>query len=770
MPQTPTTDYTVAGLEQPAEIVLDRWGIPHIRAATRHDVFFVQGFNAARDRLWQLDTWRKRGLGRLAADYGPGFLTQDRAARLFLYRGDMAAEYAAYGIADAEAVLHAFTDGINAWIALTERQPGLLAREFIAMGTRPERFAAADVLRIRSIARVRNVASEVARARVMARAGARAERARCALEPDWTPIVPAGLPPAIPPEVLDVYRLGTADFDASPDRLAAPLAEAWRWSRVTDLGDVYAEGSNNWAVAASRTASGRPILASDPHRAHALPGLRYIVHLSGPGIDVIGAAEPATPGLHIGHNDRAAFALTIFPIDQEDLYVYETHPDDPTLYRYGEGWERMRSVTETVAVKGEADQEIALRFTRHGPVLYEDAAARLAYALRSVWTEPGAAPYMASLGYLDATTPAAYASALVHWVSPSTNHVFADVDGAIAWFAAGAAPVRVGWDGLLPVPGHGRYEWRGFVPFSQLPKMLNPAKGFVATANEMNLPDTWNWQDWPVGFEWAEHSRSQRIHEVLRAQPGHTLEDSLALQTDVLSIPARRLAALLHTLPATGDLALGRDLLLGWDRRLAAGSAGAALHEVWWMKHLKPALLDHLAGGDPVVRELLAPGDVETLLGLLERPDELLPDRDALLARTLQAAVADCRARLGEPADWAWGRLHQGYFAHPLGRAAPGLPDVGPLPKGGSGSCVMNAGYRLSDFRVITGASFRMVVDVGAWDNSRCINAPGQSGDPASPHYADLAPLWAKGEYVPMLYTREAVDAAAEHVFRLKPG
>jgi penicillin amidase len=211
-------------------------------------------------------------------------------------------------------------------------------------------------------------------------------------------------------------------------------------------------------------------------------------------------------------------------------------------------------------------------------------------------------------------------------------------------------------------------------------------------------------------------------------------------------------------------------MLLRWDRRVAADSAAAALHEVWWTKHLKPELLDRLAGGDALVRELLAPGDTESLLSLLERPDALLADRDALLARTLLAAVADCRTRMGAPAEWAWGRLHQGYFAHPLGRAAPGMPDVGPLPKGGSGSCVMNAGYRLSDFRVITGATFRMVVDVGAWDNSRCINAPGQSGDPASPHYADLAPLWAKGEYVPMLYTRAAVDAAAEHVFRLRRG
>ncbi len=770
MPNTPTMNHSVPGLEQPAEIVVDRWGIPHIRARTRHDVFFVQGCNAARDRLWQLDLWRKRGLGKLAADFGPGFLAQDRAARLFLYRGDMDAEWAAYGNPETRTITEAFVAGVNAWIALTEQKPGLLPPEFAVMGTRPQRWNAEDALRIRSHGLVRNVLSEVARAQVVARSGLETDLIRRSIDPPWTATVPEGLDPNdISADVLTVFKLATVRLDFSPERLAAKLEDAWRWTKVDDLGDVYSEGSNNWAVSGSRSATGRPVMASDPHRAHALPSLRTIVHLTGPGIDAIGAGEPAQPGISIGHNGRAAFGLTIFPMDQEDLYVYETKPDDPDQYRYGKGWERMSSIREIIAVKGCADQEVVLKFTRHGPVVHENAEKHRAFALRSVWFEPGSSAYFTSIACLDVGSPADYAKALRGWATPSVNHVYADRDGNIAWFAVGRSPIRPNWDGLLPVPGDGRYEWAGFYPPEHLPSAVNPPRGFIATANEMNMPADYPYHDRKLGFEWAEWSRTRRIHEVLDGQPKHTVQQSMQLQTDDLSIPARRLGAIIAGMQGTGDTAVGLDLLRGWDFHLARDSAAAALSEVWWSKHLKPALLDLLAP-DPALRALLVPGDAETLLALLEKPDRRLADRDSLLARTLAAAVADCRKRMGTDfSTWAWGKLHHGYFEHVLATVAPGMIDVGPLPKGGSSQTPMNAGYRMSDFRVTSGASFRMVIDVGNWDNSRAINAPGQSGDPRSPHYADLAPLWAAGEYVPLLYSQAAIDDAAELRIVLTP-
>ena len=771
MPDPTTVELAIPGLEQPAEIVIDRSGIPHIRANTRHDVFFAQGFMAARERLWQLDLWRKRGLGRLAADFGPGFLAQDRAARLFLYRGDMAAEWAAYAIPDAKAVTTAFTAGINAWIARCAAQPALLPPEFAATGTSPEPWTAEDTLRIRSHGLVRNVLSEVIRARVLAKGDLGPDLARRSIEPPWEPQVPEGVDwAAIPATVLDVFKLATARLDFSHARMTTSLDDAWKWTRVDDLGDVYLQGSNNWAVAGSHTETGRPILASDPHRAHALPSLRWLVHLTGPGIDVIGAGEPAMPGVSLGHNQHCAFSLTIFPMDQEDLYVYQTDPEHPDRYRYAEGFEDMRTISETIAVRGHPDQTVTLKFTRHGPVIHEDAERNLAYAVRSVWFEPGASAYLTSLGYMQATSLADYEKSLHFWATPSVNHVYADTSGNIAWYAAGKAPIRPNWDGLLPVPGDGSYEWAGFHAFTDLPRDVNPAKGYFATANEMNLPADYPYQDRKLGFEWAERSRTTRIHEVLDTLPAHSVADSMALQTDDLSIPARRLKALLAPLAGDADIAIGLALLANWDDHLSRDSAAAALFEVWWTKFLKPAVLDLLCP-DPDLRPLMVPGDIETILGVLEAADPRLPNRDDLLLATIGRAVVDMRGRQGADTTlWNWGKLHHGYFEHPLSDLMAEFKSIGPLPKGGSGSTPMNATYRGTDFRVTAGASFRMVCDVGNWDASVCINAPGQSGDPRSPHYADLAEKWAAGEYVPLPYSTEAVDAAAELRLKLVPG
>jgi penicillin amidase len=503
--------------------------------------------------------------------------------------------------------------------------------------------------------------------------------------------------------------------------------------------------------------------------------LRYLVHLSAPGFDAIGTGEPVAPGISMGHNGHAAFSLTIFYSDQEDLYVYETEPGNPDRYRYQDGWEDMRVVEETFAVKGRPDQTIALRFTRHGPLLFEDREKRRAFAVRSVWFEPGSAAYLRSLSTMRAGTIEAFRDAMRGWGVPSANHVYADVSGTIAWVPAGWTPIRPNWDGLLPAPGDGRYEWAGFLDNEKLPRVVNPEKGYFATANAMNLPDGYPYS---VGYEWVEGSRSWRVHEVLDATLPHSIDAACALQTDVVSIPARRLTAILHDLKAEGNAARALALFHGWNHELAAESAAAALFELWWTKHLKPGLFTRLVSDDEL-RPLFSPGDVESILRVLETPDrrfgaDPVDGRNALLHETLSTAWADCEARLGDdPATWKWGSLHHAFFEHPLSPLSSGEQrgtlNIGPYPHGGNVSTPMHTGYRGTDFRTIAGASVRMVVDVGAWDNSRWVNSPGQSGDPRSPHYSDLSSVWAAGDYVPMLYSRDAVDKAMTAHIRLVP-
>ena len=744
--------FAIAGLSEPAEIIVDRWGVPHIYARNERDLFFVQGFNAARDRLWQIDLWRRRGLGLLAEAFGPSYVAKDRAARLFLYRGDMGAEWRCYG-ASAEAWTAAFAAGINAYVGWASADPKRLPVEFRLMGHRPALWQASDVVRIRSHARIRNIEHEVQRMDFGQRYGLGKDRWRKMLEPDHALRLPDGTTlESVPPEVLAMYRLGTEPATFGKDQVGSYF----------DLSAL--DGSNNWVVAPGRSTTGRPILASDPHRVHEMPNLRYVQHLSAPGIDVIGAGEPCVPGVSFGHNDKIAFGLTIFPVDQEDLHVYELHPDDPMKYRYGDGWEPFRVIREEIPVRSAASETAELLFSRHGPVLHLDKAKKRAWGVRTAWLDAGTAPYLASLDYLKAGDWTRFVQALDGWGCPSVNHVYADVGGNIGWVTAGFVPKRANWDGLTPVPGDGRYEWTGYHPHALHPRSYNPKDGWVGTANQMNLPDGFDNESHRFGFEWADRSRFVRIKEALAEKPKHSPEDMLKLQGDFTSIAGRRLGKVLATHSFDGDAKAAAWLLAGWDHRLNAESGAAALFELWFMRHLVPTVIDHHA---PDASPTIATPDTQVVvLGVEEMAPEV---RAPLLARTLAAAWADASERMGDPDSWAWGRLHHAYFEHPLSAIAGKAFDVGPHPKGGSGITVNNNGYRATDFRITSGVSFRMVVDVGDWDKSVLVNTPGQSGDPKSPHHHDLFKVWAEEKAVPMAYSRKAVEAAADFRITLTP-
>ena len=776
-----TETVRVVGIKAPAEILVDRWGVPHIYAKSEADVFFLQGFNAARDRLFQIDLWRRRGLGQLSEVFGKAFVEQDKAARLFLYRGSMDREWRAYssrGTAEAKGITQLFVAGINAYVDWLSSNPDRMPMEFKQLGYKPAKWAPEDVVRIRSHGLTRNLNSEVARANTVCKANdVDADQVRFYLTNNWRSQVPEGLDPCLPADVLKVFRLATQGVRITPESIKSASVNSLELAALPD-DDPAAEGSNNWVVAPRKSTTGRAIMANDPHRAYSAPSLRYIAHISAPGLNVIGAGEPALPGISIGHNGTIAFGLTIFNIDQEDLYVYELNPNNPTQYRYKGGWESFRVVKEEIRIKGGGSQSADLTFTRHGPVIYIDAEKRRAYAVRSCWLEPGMSPYFGSIDYMRAKNFKAFQRAMLNWGAPTENQVYADVKGNIGWIPGGLAPKRPNWDGLLPVPGDGRYEWAGFWRGDQLPWSYNPKEGWVATANAYNIPAGYPATLRKLGFEWTNPSRYTRVNEVLGGLDKISIEDSERLQNDILSIPARRMMVLITNLKPTDEKAQNAiELLRGWDARQQAESPQAALFELWQTRHLRKAFREAVL--PPTAAAALPTTDMDLMLAWLEDPTirfgvNAVANRDALLLTTLAAAYVEMEKLQGtDPKAWQWGKLHHNFnehaFAAVVDDSTRSKINVGPIPKHGSEYTPNQSLYRASDFRQQNGPSFRVVVDVGNWDNSRAVNHPGQSGDPDNPHYRDLAQMWRDGKYFPLLYSRKAVEEATEKIIRIEP-
>jgi penicillin G amidase len=407
-----------------------------------------------------------------------------------------------------------------------------------------------------------------------------------------------------------------------------------------------------------------------------------------------------------------------------------------------------------------------------------DAANNRAFAMRTVWNEPGLSGYFGSSRLLTAKTWDDFRAAGNAWGAPPLNIVYADVAGNIGWAAAGRAPVRRNWDGLMPVPGDGRYEWAGFHGKDVLPSRFNPAEGFLGTANEMNLPAGYPNEQNRIAFEWTDRSRIDRINELLRVKSKATLADSMAIQTDAVSTQSRRAVALLASLDSQdADLSQALALLKAWNHEESTASAAAAIYEVWATKYLGKATVARAA--PEAARKLIGDAHLEAVIGYLEHPDGALGAdpggaRDAILLDSLRAALVELKQLLG-PAmtSWAWGRLHHATFEPAIAvladRELRAQMSVGPLETPGSSSTPRAQAYRSSDFSVIAGASVRMVMDVGAWDNSVVMNTPGQSADPMSAHYRDLFPLWAEGSYVPLRFSRAAVERDAEDHIRLTP-
>ncbi|MFL6290238.1 MAG: penicillin acylase family protein [Thermoanaerobaculia bacterium] len=753
-PVAPTSGrLTVQGLSKPVTVLRDPWGIPHIYAETQDDLFFAQGFVAAQDRLFQMEVWRRAGEGRLAEILGPAAVERDRVARLLRYRGDMEAEYASYA-PDARQIIEAFVRGVNAYIQTIGDGGDWLPVEFEMAGFRPEPWTPEVCLtRVAALGVTGYAPLEVVRGILVRELGAEAA----------AELVPPE--PAVPldQEILPGIDLSELDFKI----LAGFQAAGNRVSFATPAKN----GSNNWVVDGTLSSTGRPLLANDPHRSLAVPSLRWMVHLVGPGWNVIGAGEPALPGVAAGHNDRVGFGFTIVGIDQQDLYAEETHPEDPDRVRFRGEWVPMRIERETIRVKGATPVQVDLKFTEHGPVIYEDPARHRAWALRWVGTEPGTAGYLASLSLNRARTWPEFLKALERRKVPSENLVYADVEGNIGWKVAGLTPVRQGWNGLLPVPGDGRFEWQGFLPAAELPVDFNPARHFVATANHNILPPGY---DKVLGFDWGSPERFQRLVEVL-SQPDRrfTVADFERLQHDEVSLPARELVGLLAQAQGVDEeLRPWVERLARWDKVVSRDSAEAALYEVWLSRI--PGVIQ--ARQPEKIRPLLGNAlSRENPLPFLRNPsprwlgEDPRAGRDAVLLASLREAVAETRKLLGDdPAKWRWGLLHRTGFEHPLAEEDEKLFKLPAFEMGGDGSTVhVTTGQ---GFGIAHGASFREILDVADWDRSVATSVPGQSGQPGSPHYGDLLPLWAEGRYFPLLFSREKIEAASVERLVLEPG
>jgi len=745
------------GLHHSVNVLRDRWGVPHIYAQDQHDLFFAQGFVASQDRLFQMELWKRLGQGRLAEILGPAMVERDVNARRLRYRGALAAEYASYS-PDTKEILEAFTEGINANIRslMLPGGPGLPV-EFRLAGFSPEPWKPEDcILRMAGFPMTGNAARELFHAQLVALVGAQG----AARLLDLDPVVQLDPAPGLDLSGLSADLL--RGLPGSDDRLEFPP-------------EAGIQGSNNWTVSGKLTTTGRPILANDPHRAIVLPSLRYVVHLVAPGWDVIGAGEPALPGVAIGHNQHVAWGITIFAVDQQDLYVETTDAAHPLRYKTETGWERMRVEEEEFRIKGKPSVRAQMKFTRHGPVLWEDPAHNRAMALRWVGAEPGTAGYLASLALDRVQNWEQFEAAMPRWKMPPENIVYADTAGNIGEHSMGLTPLRKNWTGQLPVPGDQGYEWSGWIPAAKLPHQFNPAEGFVGTANHRMIPEDYPYK---VGNEWSAPYRFLRIHEVLNDAATHrqklSLEDLGHLQSDVVSLPARELQPLLaHAVGGSPDPPA--QLLLNWNCSVDRDSAAAALFEIWIQEVQRSVY--RLLAPESAWNLLEGHGALPVVMRHLNHPDEATfgpsPQAagDRLLLSTLRSAVDKLSKLEGsDPIKWSWGKIHVVHFRHSLDRH-PGAAfmDLGPLARPGDGSTVCATTYGGNSYEQVAGASYREVLDVGNWDDSQGINVPGESAQPGGPHYGDLLPLWIEGSYFPLLYSRPAVEKTAADRLLLEP-
>lgn len=763
--QKTSTTLAVKGLKEKVEVLRDEWGVNHIYALNQHDLFFTQGYCAAKDRLFQFEIWRRQATGTVAEILGERALKKDIGTRLFKFRGDLTKELNHYH-PQGVAIINAYVDGVNQYIEEILKTPAALPIEFKLLKISPAKWTP-NVVISRHQGLLGNISQELNLGMAVAKAGDEKVKDIVWFHPK-DPLLKLDTAirgDLLKQDILSLYNASHSDIVFQPGDLSMTDEDADAVMNLMNnpldksqrLSEPEMEGSNNWIISGSKTASGFPMLANDPHRKIAVPSLRYMVHLVAPGWNVIGGGEPEIPGVSIGHNQYGAWGLTIYETDGEDLYVYDLNPANNNQYKYKGNWVSMKTLQETIIVKNAKPVTVSLQFTQHGPVTYIDSVNHKAYAIRCAWMEPGGAPYLASLRINQATNWEEFREACSYSHIPGENMIWADRKGNIGWQTVGIVPIRKNFSGYVPVPGDGRYEWQGYLPVKERPHLLNPTNGFFATANQHVTPDTYTHWD-AVGYTWADAFRGDRINAVLSEKNKITLSDMAALQTDYYSIPASKLVPMMQSIAFTDTLMNeAKSRLQNWNYVLDKNSIAAAIYVMWERQIMVNA------------NKQFIPAQLKGLLNMqltkVINKISIAENKTALLKESFEQAIALLKVKLGNNINtWVYGQpsYKHSTIQHPISKKF----NIGPLPRGGSGSTPGSTGNADNQ---LSGASFRLLVDTENWDKTLMINTPGQSGNPNSPYYKNLFELWATDQYFPSYYSKEKIKSVTKESMLMVP-
>ncbi len=750
------------GLQEGAEIIRDRWGVPHIYASNLRDLFFAVGYAQAQDRLWQMDFNRRLASGRLAEVLGEPALEIDRMTRRIGFR--RAAELDARTALDEErVVLESFAAGVNAYIERCK-----LPLEFSILRYRPDPWKPADTLsfgRFLGWTLAGNWDSELVRSWTIERYGAK-------VMAEFEPVYPEGAPLIVPP--------GTEASGVRPDL-------SRDFEQVEEIVGLIGQGlSNNWAVDGQKSATGKPLLAGDPHLPLSIPGIWWELHIDSPQLKAAGVGVPSMPGVFMGHNGRIAWAMTAAVCDGDDFFVERVNPDDSAQYQREGKWVDGEVIHEEIKVRGRKEHVVEdVLITKHGPVVSPAIQGEpRTLALSTVATQPSR-QVQAQVSLMAAQNWDGFREALRLWPFPSLNFAYADVDGNIGYQLAGLVPARGKGQGVVPQPGWDpEYDWTGFLPFDELPHAYNPPTHWVASANNKIVDE-----DYPhfLSANWADSFRQARIIEMLEAKEKLGVNDFKQMQADQTSIPARDLVPVMLQLePKDAWAQRALTFIKTWDMRVTSDSAAACIYEAFFANLVRKATEEKLGnwadflmgrGIHPIRRNGMFFNVAHGwLMDKMKGQPDWFQGRTwmEVMEEALVAAVTELREKLGdEVSAWQWGRLHKQQFKHPLGEVR-GLDRVfnrGPVPVGGDANTVWQAaytpyhGYDLNSFS----ASWRQIIDLADFNRSQAVLPSGESGHPGSRHYSDMLPLWKKVEYHPMPWDRAEVEAHAEGRTELTP-